>query len=87
MEVQFLRAFEKDLGKADAATRRKVLRIVLALEAAGSIKEIDSMKKLVGFKEAYRKRIGDHRPGLFHANGVVQLARLLHRREVYRYFP
>lgn len=87
MEVEFLRSFEKDLSKVDRGTRRKVLRIVLALEEVGSLDELHPIKKLSGYKDAYRVRIGEYRLGLYLMGNKVQLARLLHRKEVYRFFP
>lgn len=87
MEVEFLRSFVKDLSKVDPGTRKRVLRLVLALEHAGSLDELGSMKKLSGYTNAYRSRIGDYRLGFYLVGDKVQLARLLHRKEVYRYFP
>jgi mRNA interferase RelE/StbE len=87
MEVEFLRSFDKDLSKVDPGTRKKVLRLVLALENAGSLEEFPTVKKLSGYRDAYRARIGDHRLGLYLVGPKVQLARLLHRKEVYRFFP
>jgi mRNA-degrading endonuclease RelE of RelBE toxin-antitoxin system len=87
MEVEFLRSFEKDLSKVDLGTRKKVLRIVLALEEAGSLGELHPIKKLSGYKDAYRVRIGEYRLGLYLMGDKVQLARLLHRKELYRFFP
>jgi len=86
MEVEFLRSVEKDLSKVDLGTRRKVLRIVLALEEAGSLDELHPIKQLSGYKDAYRVRIGEYRLGQYLMGNKVQLARLLHRKEVYRFF-
>ena len=87
MEVQFLRSVEKDLSKVDLGTRRKVLRIVLALEEAGSLDQLHPIKTLSGYRDAYRVRIGESRLGQYLMGNKVQLARLLHRKEVYRFFP
>jgi mRNA interferase RelE/StbE len=42
---------------------------------------------LVGFSNAYRIRLGDFRVGLFLDNDVVTLARILHRKDIYKLFP
>ncbi|MGH2412635.1 MAG: type II toxin-antitoxin system RelE family toxin, partial [Microcystaceae cyanobacterium] len=36
---------------------------------------------------AYRIRLGDYRIGLFIEGKTVTFARVLHRKEIYRYFP
>ena len=87
MEVAFLRSFDKDLSKVDPGTRKKVLRLVLTMEDAGTLEEVPHVKKLSGYRDAYRVRVGDYRLGLYLVGHKVQLARLLHRKEVYRFFP
>ncbi len=46
-----------------------------------------ALKKLKGFDGAYRIRIGDYRVGLFIVQETITFARVLHRKEIYRYFP
>jgi mRNA interferase RelE/StbE len=87
MEVEFLRSFEKDLSKVKAPLRKKVLQLIRTMEAADTLEQVAQVKRLSGTKDAFRVRLGDHRVGFFHAKGKVQFARLLHRREVYRFFP
>lgn len=87
MEVEFLRSFEKDLNKADASMRRKILSIVVRMEEARTLSDMPQVKKLKGHKEAYRLRIGHFRLGFFVQGDKLQLARLLDRRDIYRFFP
>jgi mRNA-degrading endonuclease RelE of RelBE toxin-antitoxin system len=87
MEVQFLRSFEKDLNKADSTVRRKILSLVARMEAIRSVSELPQVKKLKGHEDAFRLRVGQFRLGFFVQGNVVQLARLLDRRDIYRYFP
>ncbi|WP_374754821.1 type II toxin-antitoxin system RelE family toxin [Dyadobacter psychrophilus] len=44
-------------------------------------------KKLKGFSNAYRIRIGDYRVGIFVENNIVELARIAHRKDIYKVFP
>jgi len=87
MEVEFLRSFEKDLNKADASMRRKILSIVVRMEEARTLSDMPQVKKLKGHKDAYRLRIGHFRLGFFVQGDKLQLARLLDRRDIYRFFP
>ncbi|MCC6838686.1 MAG: hypothetical protein IT230_00860 [Flavobacteriales bacterium] len=87
MQVGFLIAFEKDLAKVPRPVRKRVLALVGRLEAAGSIRQIGQVKKLAGHKNAYRIRIGNFRLGILVQGNKVMFARILDRKEVYRFFP
>ncbi|MFB2833142.1 type II toxin-antitoxin system RelE family toxin [Floridanema evergladense] len=45
------------------------------------------MKKLKGYENAYRIRVGDYRIGFTFDSETVIFYRVLHRKEFYRYFP
>jgi len=45
------------------------------------------IKRLSAKEQAYRLRVGDYRIGFFYTRGTITFARVLHRREIYRYFP
>jgi mRNA-degrading endonuclease RelE of RelBE toxin-antitoxin system len=40
-----------------------------------------------GYTNRYRIRIGDYRVGIEVNEDVIEVMRVLHRRELYRYFP
>ncbi len=54
---------------------------------AESLNELSNLKKLKGHSAAYRIKIKNYRVGFFVENDTVILSRILHRKEVYRYFP
>ncbi len=49
--------------------------------------DIKGLKKLKGFKDAYRVRLGDYRLGVFINKDLVQFARFVHRKDIYKLFP
>jgi len=61
--------------------------MILLLEQADSLTDIPNLKKLKGHKSAYRIKIGDYRIGLFAEGLDIELARLVHRRDIYKVFP
>jgi mRNA interferase RelE/StbE len=66
MEVEFLESFYKDLNKIRSDRVKAALRnSILKVEAAQSLKELNNIKKMTGFKSAYRIKIGDYRIGIF----------------------
>ncbi|MEB3229956.1 MAG: type II toxin-antitoxin system RelE/ParE family toxin [Leptolyngbyaceae bacterium] len=45
------------------------------------------MLKMKGYDNFYRVRIGNHRVGIQVIEDEVIFVRVLHRRDIYRYFP
>ena len=88
MQVEFLLQFYKDL---DAISQKSVKsglrRLILQLESSENFQSLPHLKKLSGHKSAYRFRIGDYRVGFFYVNNTIILARILHRKKIYRSFP
>ncbi len=88
MQVEFLTSFNKDLSKLSSALVRKSLKnLILKLETAKSLSEIPQLKKLKGHPEAWRIRLGNYRVGLFYSNNIIQLARIVDRKDIYKIFP
>ena len=88
MKVRFKASFAKDLRAVkDKALLGRVKELIANVEAAQSLAEVSNLKKLHGGGAHYRGRIGDYRVGLALEEEVVVFVRVLHCREVYRYFP
>ncbi len=50
--------------------------------------EISNIKKMKGkMFNAYRIKIGNYRIGIFYVDGMIELTRFMHRKDIYRYFP
>ncbi len=88
MEIKFSKPFEKDLKTiTEKRIALKVDEIISTLNKVNSLTSIENIKKIKGHKDCYRIRIGDCRLGLFISGKTVWFARLMHRKEIYRYFP
>lgn len=88
MHVEFLASFNRDLNKIKLGpVKKSILKVILAIEKAKSFKSISNSKKLTGHKSAFRIRVGDYRIGVFVSGNKVQFARVVHRKDIYRYFP
>lgn len=87
MKVVFLKSFDKDLAKADRIVRKRLIALVQEMERCDELSSIPHVKKPTGFKDAYRLRLGPYRLGFFLSGDTVQFARLLHRKDIYRFFP
>ena len=89
MQVIFLEKFLKDLDKIkDRTTRGRIEKVIVRMEAAGSLEEATSIRKMTGSTNLYRLRVGDYRIGLIVIeDNVVAFARVAHRKDIYRLFP
>jgi mRNA interferase RelE/StbE len=88
LKVRFKASFAKDLrALKDKALLERIKELIANVEAAQSLAEVSNLKKLRGGGGYYRVRVGDYRVGLATEEGAVVFVRVLHRRQVYRYFP
>lgn len=88
MIVKIDLSFEKDVRKInDANTLRKLGTTIESCISANSIQDIKNFKKLSGFKNYYRIRLGEYRIGLQLQGQEIIFERILHRKEIYRFFP
>ncbi len=57
------------------------------METVDSLGNLTNVKKLKAEGDYYRIRIGDYRIGLALEDSAIVFVRVLHRKEIYRYFP
>ena len=87
MNIEIRRSFEKDALKLPAPAQAQLGKVIDNLSRAKKLTELSSCKKLTGFKNAYRVRMGEYRIGFIFENEIIELVRVLGRKEIYKYFP
>ena len=89
MKAKFKKSFAKDLRKKalDKKLLKSVKAVIQEVEKTDSIGNIANLKKLKAEGTYYRIRSGDYRIGLVIEKDTVHFVRMLHRSEIYRYFP
>ena len=87
MKTEFLKQFYKDLDKLPTSVKDDVANAIENVEAASRTTEIKNLKKMVGFKYAYRIKIKDYRIGVIIENGIVEFVRVNHRKDIYNIYP
>ena len=88
MQIEFKESFLKDLKKLkDKELKDKVKNVICDVEKAQNVSEIKKLRKLKGYKNFYRLRVGNYRIGLQIKHNCVIFVRILHRKEIYKYFP
>ncbi len=89
MNIEFRKSFARDLKrrKREKELLSQVQEAIQEVDNADSPTEITNLRKLKAAGNCYRIRIGDYRIGLSVEGDTVCFVRLLHRRDIYRYFP
>ena len=88
MTVEFRASFTKDLETVrDVRLLHRVEKVLRTFERADSPADVPQLKRLQGHPHFFRIRIGHFRLGLRVEGNQAVCVRILHRREIYRYFP
>lgn len=65
MKVVFRSSFERDVKKTPPSIQNELVKVIDSVMAAPRPEEIPKIKKMTGYKNAYRIRVGDYRAGFF----------------------
>jgi len=87
MNYEIRKSFIKDSNKLPAITQRELAEVISQIEKSSQFSELKNCKKLKGFPNAYRIRLGQYRIGFFFENQIIELVRILARKDIYKYFP
>ena len=88
MNVVFLDKFGKDLDKIrNEKFLARIATVIEELEQADTLSDVKNLKKMKGYTISYRIRIGSYRLGFYFENDTVELARIVLRKDIYKYFP
>jgi mRNA interferase RelE/StbE len=64
-----------------------LISIITEVENASNFTQIKNLKKLTGFRNFYRIKMGDYRIGLQIEKDTVVFAAFAHRKDIYKHFP
>ncbi len=88
MQVLFTKTFHKEISKLrDKKLAHTIEAIIVEVKSVKHLTDISGLKKLTGYKNAYRIRIGDYRIGLVLENNTLIFSAFNNRKEIYKYFP
>jgi len=90
MKIDFTNLFFKDYNKIQSDNvKDKIKYIIQSLMDTNSLyssKEF-KVKKIQGYKKYYRIKIGNYRLGLKKEENKIIIMRVMHRKDIYKYFP
>jgi mRNA interferase RelE/StbE len=88
MRVEYSKQSLKDLAAIPSKLRIPIEKFVFeelpCLNNTGESQKIESLK---GYSNFFKARFGNYRIGLFRRGDILVIKRILHRKEIYRYFP
>jgi len=88
MQIELTRKFQKQVENCnDKHIRSKILSTIQVVIASENLNELPNLKKLTGYKNFYRIRLGNYRIGLLIEDNTIVFAAFDHRSDIYKYFP
>ena len=89
MKLVFEKRFENDLKKVkDKHVLQELKEIIQKIFSIKSLLELDkNIKRMRSNPNYWRIKIGDYRVGLEKDKDKVIFVRILHRKDIYKYFP
>jgi mRNA interferase RelE/StbE len=88
LNVEYRKTFLKDLTRIPSKTRMRIEIFVFSeLCRFDTIDQCNKIERMSGYPSYYKIRFGDYRIGMRIEDNVVILERVLHRKEIYRFFP
>jgi mRNA interferase RelE/StbE len=85
MEINYKKSFLKELSKIPVETRYRIEKIVFETPIKDLLSEM--LSRLKGYNNFYKIRVGDYRIGVYLDNEKIEFIRVMHRKDIYRYFP
>ena len=89
MDILYAKKFDSDLVSIsnEPKIKKRLLDLIEQIKKADVLSEISGVKKIQGYSEYYRIRLGDYRLGIKLADNQIEMIRFLHRKDIYRRFP
>ena len=88
MKTQYRESFLRDVRKVkDQDLLGRVCEVIEQVEKSIKLADLAGLRKLKHPGGYFRIKIGDYRCGLRVEDDTVTFVRLLHRKDIYRYFP
>ncbi|MBA3631753.1 MAG: type II toxin-antitoxin system RelE/ParE family toxin [Acidobacteria bacterium] len=88
MQIKLKKRFLKQLANLPKEVRERIEVFVFEqLPNLASIAESGKIEKMQGFDDYFKIRFGSYRVGLKLENDEIIVQIVMHRKEIYRFFP
>jgi len=86
MHCKFHKQFLKDIAKLDNSAKLRLAGFLEEVQNSAKFTEL-SAKKIKGYKNFWRFRLGNYRVGVSLEDETIIFRRILHRKDIYKRFP
>jgi len=88
LEFQFNKTFLKELYRIPGDQRIKIEQFIFNdITSFKKTEDIPKLSKLKGYRNYYKIRFGNYRMGIKIMDNVLIFERILHRKDIYKYYP
>ena len=89
MDILYGKRFSKDLDliRNEPKIRKRLFGLIKKIKGINALTDLKDVKKIEGYSDYFRIKLGDHRLGIKLGQNRIELIRFLHRKEIYRRFP
>ncbi|MEW6620629.1 MAG: type II toxin-antitoxin system RelE/ParE family toxin [bacterium] len=89
MKIKYTKKFSQDIDKIKNQTtvKKRLWKLIQQIKETKELTTLKDVKKIQGYTEYFRIKVGDYRLGVKMKRDTVDMVRFLHRKEIYRYFP
>ena len=89
MKLLYAKRFSKDINSIqnDAEIKKNLRELIDKIKRIGSLVELNGVRKIEGYPNYYRIKLGEYRLGVKLEKSELELIRFLHRKDIYRRFP
>ena len=88
MNIKVHKTFLKELAAIPVKQRIKIEKFLFdEMAMIDDPFKIPNLKKMKGYSQFYRIRLGNYRAGLNIEGDTITFERILHRKDIYKYYP
>ena len=88
MNIRVNKKFLRELTLLPLKDRSRVEKFLFEeVETFNTLQEIPNIGKLKGYHNYYKLRFGNYRAGIKFENDTLYFERLLHRKDIYKFYP
>ena len=88
MPIHYHKRFLKDLADIPAKQRATIEKLVFQkFQTEEHVVQSGKLEKLKGYNIYYKIKVGNYRIGVKIDDHVLSFERILHRKEIYKFYP
>ncbi len=88
MKVEYRKRFLKELSKIPSPIRKEIETFIFVdYSSLKTILDTPKIERMKGYPDYFKVRLGSYRVGLKFEDDKLIFERVLHRKDIYRYFP